>query len=167
METGCGRWRVPYEVEQTGMAKRIKTVLKLQLPAGKATPAYPVGPALGPYGVNIMAVVKEYNERTANQSGTIIPAELTIYEDRSFAMRILAPTTAALLRQAAKVEKGSGAPGHAAGGTITTRQLREIARVKLADLNALDLASAERMIAGTARSMGISVVEEGLNGHQE
>ncbi len=149
------------------MAKRIRTVLKLQLPAGKATPAYPVGPALGPYGVNIMAVVKEYNERTANQTGTIIPVELTIYEDKSFAMRILAPTTAALLRQAAQVEKGASAPGRAAAGQITTKQLREIARIKLADLNALDLASAERMIAGTARSMGIRVIEEGVNGHQQ
>lgn len=148
------------------MAKRIRTVLKLQLPAGKATPAYPVGPALGPYGVNIMAVVKEYNERTASQIGTILPAELTIYEDRSFAMRILAPTTAALLRQAARVEKGAGTPGHAPVGQITTKQLREIAQIKLADLNTLDLASAERMIAGTARSMGISIVEEGVNGHR-
>ncbi len=148
------------------MAKRIRTVLKLQLPAGKATPAYPVGPALGPYGVNIMAVVKEYNERTASQTGTILPAELTIYEDRSFAMRILAPTTAALLRQAAQVEKGAGTPGHAPVGQITTKQLRDIARIKLADLNTLDLASAERMIAGTARSMGISIVEEGANGHK-
>ena len=149
------------------MAKRIRGVLKLQLPAGKATPAYPVGPALGPYGINIMAVVKEYNERTAQQVGTIIPAELTIYEDRSFAMRILAPTTAALLRQAAQIEKGSGAPGHTAAGQITAQQLRDIAQIKLADLNALDLESAERMIAGTARSMGISVVQEGRNGHQK
>jgi large subunit ribosomal protein L11 len=141
-------------------------VLKLQLPAGKATPAYPVGPALGPYGVNIMAVVKEYNERTAHQAGTIIPAELTIYEDRTFGMRILSPTTAALLRQAAQVEKGSGTPGHTNGGQITRKQLRDIAQIKLADLNALDLASAERMIAGTARSMGISVLEEGVNRHQ-
>jgi large subunit ribosomal protein L11 len=148
------------------MAKRIRGVIKLQLPAGKATPAYPVGPALGPYGVNIMAVVKEYNERTAHQAGTIIPAELTIYEDRSFAMRLLAPTTAALLRQAAQIEKGAGTPGRAAAGQITRQQLREIAQIKLADLNTLDLASAERMIAGTARSMGISVVEEGLNGHK-
>jgi large subunit ribosomal protein L11 len=155
------------EVEHVGMAKRIRTVLKLQLPAGKATPAYPVGPALGPYGVNIMAVVKEYNERTAQQTGTIIPAELTIYEDRSFAMRILAPTTAALLRQAAQVEKGSGAPGRATAGQITAQQLREIAQIKLADLNALDLESAERMIAGTARSMGIRIAQEGMNGHQK
>jgi large subunit ribosomal protein L11 len=148
------------------MAKRIRTVLKLQLPAGKATPAYPVGPALGPYGVNIMAVVKEYNERTVHQTGTIIPAELTIYEDRSFGMRLLAPTTAALLRQAAQVEKGSSAPGHTVGGQITAQQLRDIAQIKLGDLNAIDLASAERMIAGTARSMGITVVEEGANGHK-
>jgi large subunit ribosomal protein L11 len=158
--------RVPNQVEQTGMAKRIKGVLKLQLPAGKATPAYPVGPALGPYGVNIMAFVKEYNERTASQTGTIVPVELTIYEDRSFALRILAPTAAALLRQAARVEKGSGTPGHAAGGQITRTQLREIAQIKLTDLNTRDLERAERMIAGTARSMGISVIEEELNGHK-
>ncbi len=149
------------------MAKRIRAVLKLQLAAGKATPAYPVGPALGPYGVNIMAVVKEYNERTASQAGTIIPIELTIYEDRSFAMRTLAPTTAALLRQAAGVEKGAGAPGHGPVGQITAQQLREIVQIKLADLNTLDLASAERMIAGTARSMGISIVGEEMNGHKK
>jgi large subunit ribosomal protein L11 len=149
------------------MAKRIRTVLKLHLQAGKATPAYPVGPALGPYGVNIMAVVKEYNERTAHQVGTVIPAEVTIYEDRSFALRTLAPTTAALLRQAAQVEKGSGTPGHAAGGQITARQLREIAQIKVVDLNALDVESAARMIAGTARSMGIAIVEEGMNGHKK
>lgn len=156
-----------YEVEQTGMAKRIRAVVKIQIPAGKATPAYPVGPALGPHGVNIMAFVKEYNERTAHQVGTIIPAELTIYEDHSFEMRLLAPTTAALLRQAAQVEKGSGTPGHGTGGQITRGQLREIAHIKLAELSALDLESAERMIAGTARSMGISVVEGGLNGHKQ
>ncbi len=142
------------------MAKRIRTVIKLQLPAGKATPAYPVGPALGPYGVNIMAVVKEYNERTANQAGVIVPVELTIYEDRSFSMRILAPTTAALLRQAAGVEKGSGAPGRAAAGQITRQQLRQIAQMKLAELNTLDIERAERMIAGTALSMGISILGE-------
>jgi large subunit ribosomal protein L11 len=147
------------------MAKRIRAVLKLQLQAGKATPAYPIGPALGPYGINIMAVVKEYNERTAAQAGVIIPVELTIYEDRSFAMRILAPTTAALLRQAVHLEKGSGAPGHTTAGQITRAQLREIAQIKLADLNALDLESAERMILGTARSMGITVVDESTNGH--
>jgi large subunit ribosomal protein L11 len=143
------------------MAKRIRTVIKLQLAAGKATPAYPVGPALGPYGVNIMAVVKEYNERTASQAGVTVPVELTIYEDRTFAMRILAPTTAALLRQAAKVEKGSAAPGRAVAGQITCAQLREIAQIKLADLNALDLEHAERMIAGTARSMGIAIIGPG------
>jgi len=147
------------------MAKRIRAVLKLHLAAGKATPAHPVGPALGPYGVNIMAVVKEYNERTASQAGVTIPTEVTIYEDRTFAMRILAPTTTALLRQAAKVEKGSAAPGHAAAGQITCAQVREIAQIKLTDLNALDLEHAERMIVGTARSMGITVVDERLNGH--
>ena len=147
------------------MAKRIRAVLKLQLQAGKATPAYPVGPALGPYGVNIMAVVKEYNERTAGQAGVTVPMELTIYEDRTFAIRILAPTTAALLRQAAHLEKGSGAPGKTVAGQISRAQLREIAQIKLADLNALDLDSAERMIAGTARSMGITIAGDSLNGH--
>lgn len=139
------------------MAKRVKAVVKLQLPAGKATPAQPVGPALGAHGINIMGFCKEYNERTAGQAGQIIPAVITVYEDRSFTFITKTPPAADLLRKAAGVEKGSGTPNKTKAGSITPRQLREIAEVKMKDLNANSVEAAEQIIAGTARSMGITV----------
>ncbi len=139
------------------MAKKIRAVVKLQIQAGKATPAPPVGPALGQHGINIMAFVKEYNEKTANQAGSIVPAEITVFEDRSFTFVTKTPPAADLLRKAAGVEKGSGRPNKAPVGTITRQQLREIAQTKMKDLNAIDAEGAERMIAGTARSMGIAI----------
>lgn len=139
------------------MAKKIKAVLKLQLPAGKATPAPPVGPALGQHGVNIMAFVKEYNERTGGQAGTIIPVEITIYEDRSFSFITKTPPAAELLRQALGIEKGSGSPGKEKVGKLPRQKVREIAQVKMKDLNATTLEAAERIVEGTARSMGIEV----------
>lgn len=139
------------------MAKRVRAVVKLQLPAGKATPAQPVGPALGQHGINIMAFCKEYNERTAGQVGSIIPAEITIYEDRSFTFIIKTPPAADLLKKAAGVEKGSGVPNKTQAGTVTHAQVREIAEIKMKDLNATTVEAAERIIEGTARSMGITV----------
>ena len=139
------------------MAKRVKAVVKLQIPAGKATPAPPIGTALGPQGINIMAFVKEYNERTAGQVGTVIPAEITIYEDRSFSFITKTPPVADLLKKAAGVEKGSATPNKAKVGTIDRAKLREIAELKMKDLNVIDIEGAERMIEGTARSMGITV----------
>ena len=139
------------------MAKRVKAVVKLQIPAGKANPAPPVGTALGPQGVNIMAFVKEYNERTANQVGTIIPVEITIYEDRSFTFITKTPPVTDLLKKAAGIEKGSATPNKTKVGTINRQQLREIAEVKMKDLNVIDIAGAESMVAGAARSMGITV----------
>lgn len=141
------------------MAKKLAAVLKLQLSAGKATPAPPVGPALGQYGVNIMAFVKEYNEKTSAQAGSIVPAEVTIYSDRSFTVRLLTPPAADLLRKAASVPKGSSTPGRSTSGSVTRDQVRDIAKIKMPDLNAIDLDAAEKVIAGTARSMGIQVVE--------
>ena len=139
------------------MAKRVKAVVKLQLPAGKATPAQPVGPALGAHGINIMGFCKEYNERTANQAGQIIPAVITVYEDRSFTFITKTPPAADLLRKAAGVEKGSGTPNKSKVGSITPKQLREIAESKMKDLNANSVEAAEKIVAGTARSMGITV----------
>jgi large subunit ribosomal protein L11 len=139
------------------MAKRVKAVVKLQIPAGKATPAPPIGTALGPQGINIMAFVKEYNERTAGQVGTVIPAEITIYEDRSFTFITKTPPVADLLKKAASVEKGSATPNKAKVGTIDRAKLREIAELKMKDLNVIDIEGAERMVEGTARSMGITV----------
>ncbi len=139
------------------MAKRVKAVVKLQLPAGKATPAQPVGPALGAHGINIMGFCKEYNERTANQAGQIIPAVITVYEDRSFTFITKTPPAADLLKKAAGVEKGSGTPNKSKAGSITTKQLREIAELKMKDLNANDVEAAEHIVAGTARSMGITI----------
>ncbi len=139
------------------MAKKVKTILRLQLEAGKANPAPPVGPALGQHGVNIMAFCKEYNERTASQEGSIIPAEITIYEDRSFTFVTKTPPAADLLRKALGVEKGSGDPGQQKIGEISRDKIREIARVKMKDLNAVDLDGAVRVIGGTARSMGIEI----------
>jgi large subunit ribosomal protein L11 len=140
------------------MAKKVKAIVKLSLPAGKAGPAYPVGPALGAHGVNIMGFVKEFNEKTAAQAGNTIPVVVTVYEDRSFTLAIKIPTAASLLRQAAGIGKGAAAPSKQVAGTVTRAQLRAIAQQKLPDLNAHDLEQAERMIAGTARSMGILVV---------
>lgn len=141
------------------MAKKLAAVLKLQLSAGKATPAPPVGPALGQYGVNIMAFVKEYNEKTSAQAGSVVPAEVTIYSDRSFTVRLLTPPAADLLRKAASVQKGSSTPGRSTSGSVTRDQIRDIAKIKMPDLNTIDLDAAEKVIAGTARSMGIQVVE--------
>ena len=139
------------------MAKKVRAIVKLQIQAGKATPAPPVGPALGQHGINIMAFVKEYNEKTANQAGSIVPVEITVFEDRSFTFVTKTPPAADLLRKAAGVEKGSGTPNKDAVGTISRQQLREIAQTKMKDLNAIDAEGAERMIAGTARSMGIAI----------
>ena len=143
------------------MAKKIKTVIKLQLPAGQASPAPPVGPALGQYGVNIMAFCKEYNERTASQGSAIVPAEITIYEDRSFTFALKTPPVADLLRRALDVEKGSGTPNLQKVGSLPRERIREIAEIKMKDLNAADIEGAMRMIEGTARSMGIEIEEEG------
>jgi large subunit ribosomal protein L11 len=139
------------------MAKRVKTKFKLQIEAGKASPAPPVGPALGQHGVNIMAFVKEYNERTRKQMGNIVPVEITVYEDRSFTFVTKTPPAADLLRKAANVEKGSAQPNREKVGRITRAQLREIAQIKMPDLNARDLDAAERIVEGTARNMGIEV----------
>lgn len=141
------------------MAKKINAIVKLQVPAGKATPAPPVGTALGPQGVNIMEFVKAFNERTANQVGMIIPVEVTVYEDRSFTFITKTPPAAVLLKKAAGVEKGSGQPNTNKVATVTRAQVREIAQTKMPDLNAASLEAAMRMIEGTARSMGITVVD--------
>src|ERR671939_2241120 len=127
------------------MAKKVKAVITLQLPAGKATPAPPVGPALGQHGINMMAFLKEYNERTAGQSGMIIPALITVYEDRSFSFVTKTPPAADLIKRAAGIEKGSGTPGRANAGTIPRARLREIAEIKMKDLNAYDVEAAARM----------------------
>jgi len=140
------------------MAKKIRTVLTLQLPAAKATPAPPVGTALGPHGINIVEFCKSYNEKTAAQSGQVIPAQITIYEDRSFTFILKTPPAADLLRKAAGVEKGSMTAGREKVGSVTRNQIREIAEVKMSDLNAVDIDGASKIIEGTARSMGIEVV---------
>jgi len=137
------------------MAKKIKAVMKLQLPAGKATPAPPVGPALGQYGVNIMAFCKEYNDRTAPQEGTIIPVELIVYEDRSFSFVLKTPPTSELILKAMGIEQGSGSPGREGAGKLSQEKMREIAQVKMKDLNTTDLEKAVSIVEGTARSMGI------------
>ena len=142
------------------MAKKIKTVIKLQLPAGQASPAPPVGPILGQHGVNIMAFCKEYNERTASQAGSIVPAEITIYEDRSFTFVLKTPPVADLLRRALGVEKGSGTPNTQKAGRLPREQIRQIADIKMKDLNAADIEGAIRQVEGTARSMGIEVEPE-------
>jgi large subunit ribosomal protein L11 len=139
------------------MAKKVRAIVKLQLEAGKATPAPPVGPALGQHGVNIMGFVKEYNERTGSQSGTIIPAEITIFEDRSFTFVLKTSPTSVLLKKAAGVDKGSPTQRREKVGKVTRDQVREIAQTKMRDLNAYDSESAMRMVEGTARSMGIEV----------
>ncbi len=139
------------------MAKKVTAVVKLQVPAGKANPAPPVGPALGQHGVNIMEFCKAFNERTANQAGMIIPVVITVYEDRSFTFVTKTPPAAVLLKKAAGLEKGSGTPNMQKVGKVTKEQLREIAELKMPDLNAASVEAAMRMIAGTARSMGIEV----------
>jgi large subunit ribosomal protein L11 len=139
------------------MAKRIKAVVRLQIPAGKANPAPPIGTALGPQGVNIMAFCKEYNARTQDQVGMIIPAEITIYEDRSFTFITKTPPVTDLLKKAAGVEKGSANPNKIKVGTIDRAKLREIAELKMKDLNVIDIEGAERMVEGTAQSMGITI----------
>jgi len=141
------------------MAKKVKTVIKLQIRAGKATPAPPVGPILGQHGINIMAFCKEYNERTASQEGFIIPAEITLYEDRSFTFVTKMPPVSDLLRRTLGVEKGSGNTGSEKVGTISKDTVYEIARNKMKDLNTTDIDKAASIIAGTARSMGVEVEE--------
>jgi large subunit ribosomal protein L11 len=139
------------------MAKRVKTIVKLQLPAGKATPAPPVGTGLGPHAVNIMQFVKEYNERTGNQAGQVVPVEITIYEDRTFSFITKTPPAADLIKKAVGLELGSADPKKIKVGTITMSKVREIAEIKMKDLNALDIDAAQKIIAGTARSMGVEV----------
>jgi large subunit ribosomal protein L11 len=139
------------------MAQKVKTVIKLQIPAGQANPAPPVGPALGQHGLNIMAFCKEYNERTSKQAGSVIPVEITVYEDRSFTFVTKTPPASDLLKKALKLEKASGRPGHEEAATISRKQLRELAEIKSKDLNVKSIEAAERIIAGTARSMGIKV----------
>lgn len=139
------------------MAKKVAAVVKLQVPAGKATPAPPVGPALGQHGVNIMAFVKEFNERTAAQAGLIIPVEITIYEDRSFTFITKTPPASVLLKKALGLETASGEPNRKKVGKVSRATIREIAELKMKDLNANDIEAAMRMIEGTARSMGIEV----------
>ena len=141
------------------MAKKVRAILKVQAPAARATAAPPVGPALGKHGINIMEFIKAFNERTANLAGYVVPAEITVFEDRSFTFVTKAPLAAALLKRAAGAEKGSAEPNREKVGRVTQRQLREIAEVKMPDLNANDIEHAMRILAGTARSMGIEVAE--------
>ncbi len=141
------------------MAKKVTAIVKLALPAGKANPAPPVGPALGQHGVNIMMFCKEYNAKTADKAGMIIPAEITIFEDRSFTFVLKTPPASVLLAKAAGVAKGSGDPKSKKVGQVTRTQLREIAQTKLPDLNTENLEAAMKTIAGTARQMGITVVD--------
>jgi len=140
------------------MAKRVAAIIKLQVPAGKATPAPPVGPALGQHGVNIMQFVKDYNERTAKQAGMIVPVEITVYEDRSFTFVTKTPPAAVLLKKAAGLETASGEPNKKKVGKVSKDQVKEIAELKMEDLNANTVEAAMRMVEGTARSMGIEVV---------
>jgi large subunit ribosomal protein L11 len=139
------------------VARKVRAIVKLQIEAGKATPAPPVGPALGQHGVNIMAFVKEYNERTAAQTGSIVPVEIVIFEDRSFTFVTKTPPASDLIKKAVGLDKGSGTSGRGSIGRISRGQVREIAQLKLKDLNANDLEAAEKMIAGTARSLGVDV----------
>ena len=141
------------------MAKKVAKLVKLQVPAGKATPAPPVGPALGQAGVNIMAFVKDFNERTAKQAGLIIPVEITVFEDRSFTFITKTPPAAVLLKKAAGIEKASGEPNKNKVAKLPRAKAREIAETKMKDLNAADIETATRMIEGTARSMGIEIVD--------
>ena len=142
------------------MAQKVVGLIKLQIPAGKATPAPPVGPALGQHGVNIMAFTKEFNERTKNDMGLIIPVVITVYSDKSFTFEVKQPPVSVSLKEAAKIQKGSGEPNRNKVATITWAQVKEIAEGKMPDLNAFTLKSAMSMVAGTARSMGIKVTGE-------
>jgi large subunit ribosomal protein L11 len=141
------------------MAKKVKAVVKIQIQGGKANPAPPVGTALGPHGINLMQFCKEYNARTSNQVGQIVPVEVTVFQDGSFSFILKTPPAADLLKKAASVTSGSAVPNRDKVGTVTRDQLREIAEIKLKDLNALDIDAAVKIIAGTARSMGITVTE--------
>lgn len=138
-------------------AKKVSAIVKLQVPAGQATPAPPVGPALGQHGVNIMAFVKEFNDRTASQAGLIIPVEITVYEDRSFTFITKTPPAAVLLKKALGIETASGEPNRKKVGRVSREKIREIAELKMKDLNAASIEAAMRMIEGTARSMGVEV----------
>ena len=139
------------------MAKKVKGITKLQIEAGKANPAPPIGPALAGYGINIMAFCKEYNARTSNRPGEVIPAEITVYSDGSFTFVLKTSPTAVLLRKAAKIEKGSAQPNRSKVGKVTRQQVREIAEIKMKDLNAIDIDGAMKQVEGTARNMGITV----------
>jgi len=141
------------------MAKKVVALIKLALPAGKANPAPPVGPALGQHGVNIMAFCKEYNAKTADKAGTIIPVEISVFEDRSFTFVLKTPPASVLIRKAAGIDKGSSQPNKEKVGSITIEQLKEIAQTKMPDLNANDIEAAMKIIEGTARNMGVSVKE--------
>jgi large subunit ribosomal protein L11 len=141
------------------VAKKLKTVVRLQIPAGKANPAPPIGPALAGHGINIMAFCKEYNARTQNQVGEIIPAEISVYTDGSFTFILKSPPAAELLKKAAGVEKGSDSPNRTKVGKVTKAQIRQIAELKAKDMNAIDVEGAMRQIEGTARNMGLTVVD--------
>lgn len=141
------------------MAKKLKAIVRLQIEAGKANPAPPIGPALAPHGINLMGFCKEYNARTAGKTGEIIPAEITIYTDGSFTFILKTPPTPVLLRKAAGVEKGSAEPNRDKVGRVSRNQVREIAEIKMKDLNAIDIEGAMRQIEGTARNMGIEVID--------
>ena len=141
------------------MAKKLKAIVRLQIEAGKANPAPPIGPALAGHGINIMAFCKDYNARTSNRQGEILPAEISVYTDGSFTFVLKTPPAAVLLRKAAGVEKGSGVPNREKVGKVTHAQVREIAQLKMKDMNALDIEGAMRQIEGTARNMGITIVD--------
>jgi large subunit ribosomal protein L11 len=141
------------------MAKKVVALIKLAIPAGKATPAPPIGPALGQHGVNIMAFCKEYNAKTADKAGLIVPVEISVFEDRSFTFILKTPPASVLIKKAIGIEKGSGEPNRAKVGTITRAQLKEIAETKMPDLNANDVDAAMRIIEGTARNMGVTVAD--------
>jgi len=141
------------------MAKKIKTIIKLQAPAGKANPAPPIGPALGQHGLNIMDFVNKFNAATAPMGDTVVPVEITVYEDRTFDFILKSPPAAVLLRKAAGIEKGSGVPNREKVGKVTEAQVEEIAKTKMADLNARDMEAAKKIIKGTARSMGIEIAK--------
>ena len=141
------------------MAKKVRAIVKLQIPAGKATPAPPVGPALGQHGVNIMSFVKEYNERTASQTGSIVPVEITVFEDRSFTFVLKTPPVSDLIKKALNIEKGSASPKLQRIAQLPRAKVREIAEIKMRDLNATDIDAAMRMVEGSAKSMGVEVVD--------
>lgn len=141
------------------MARKVVAVIKLAIPAGKANPAPPIGPALGQHGVNIMMFCKEYNARTADQAGLVVPVEISVFEDRSFTFILKTPPASVLIKKAAGIEKGSGEPNRTMVGQITQAQLQDIAQTKLPDLNANDIEAAKKIVAGTARNMGVTIVD--------